>query len=123
MINSVVCANGVYDIVCAIAIMFFPDTSIGRLHVDVFVAPMDAITRRILAYWVLTYGVIRMAAVLHHQTVDRVIVTTYLLEAVVFAVETLVFNSTHRCRAAWIVGTCMLLYQTLNPDTLTDAPF
>jgi hypothetical protein len=108
MINSVVCANGVYDIICAIAIMFFPDTSMGRLHVDVFVAPMDAFTQRILAYWVLTYGVIRMAAVLHHQTVDRVIVTTYLMEAAVFAMETLVFDTTHRGRAAWIVGTCML---------------
>jgi hypothetical protein len=108
MINSVVCANGIYDIVCAIAIMFFPDTSMGRLHVDVFVAPMDTITQRMLAYWVLTYGIIRIAAVLHHHLVDRLIITTYLLEAVVFAVEALVYNTTHKGRVAWIVGTCIL---------------
>jgi hypothetical protein len=108
MIHSVVCANGIYDIVCAIAIILYPSSSMGRLHTDVFVAPMDDIARRMLAYWVFTYGIVRLVAVLHHPAVDRLIVATYLLEGVVFALEALVHHTTYHWKVLWIVGTCIL---------------
>jgi hypothetical protein len=47
--------NGIYDLLCAIAILFFPNTIIGNIHPSIFNKDCQ-LKNRILAYWLITYG-------------------------------------------------------------------
>ena len=86
-VDACLVVNGIYDILCAFAILYFPHSSPGRLHLHVFKRDKDdsALLRRIFAYWVCTYGIDRLVAGLYTSTATDVIATvSYLIEAVTY---------------------------------------
>jgi hypothetical protein len=105
--STLVCANGIYDIVCAFSILFASNSGIAQLHTSVFSLPFDPLARRMLAYWLITYGAIRIAAVSHNRAVRFLVIMTYLLEAAVFATEHVVHDTTHWHKAAFVSTTCI----------------
>jgi hypothetical protein len=117
MFYYVVFLNGVYDILCAISMLFLPKVWIfsvfSRLHPSMFTTPIDPITQRILSYWVMTYGAIRISAIMRNDVVDSLVSMTYLFEATVFAFEYIVHGTTHLYKTIWVIISCILL--TLIP--------
>jgi hypothetical protein len=111
--STLVSANGIYDIVCALSILFAANTELGfsiaQLHTSMFVMPLDPLARRMLAYWLITYGTIRIAAVSRNKTVHSLVLMTYLLEAVVFASEHIVHDTTHWHKTAFVSTTCICI--------------
>jgi predicted benzoate:H+ symporter BenE len=106
---TLVCANGVYDILCALGILLVPNTGIAQLHTSMFSLPLDPLARRMLAYWLITYGAIRVAAMSRNKTLHSLVVMTYLLEAAAFAAEHLVHDTAHWQKVAFVSTSCICI--------------
>lgn len=109
VLDYVVFMNGVYDILCAFGILFQPNilvfSKFAKLHPTMFsdeAYQKHPILRRILAYWILTYGLIRIAIIRHDIAIDVLVATTYLLEASAFAFEDIAHSTTQRYKVAWV---------------------
>ena len=91
MISSLLIINGIYDILCAFSILgvSFPlSTYLSELHPEMIRDDCsdNPVTRRILAYWIFTYGVIRLIAGIYPREDYFVVASvTYFIEA--FALE------------------------------------
>jgi hypothetical protein len=118
--------NGLYDILCAISILDW-DKDIGinipvlkTLHLSMFlnhfvngsIADTDivstekknALFKRVLAYWIFTYGAIRL-----FSSENRVIAYSYYIEAAVVANELLVKQTMHTNRAYFVICSSIFL--------------
>jgi len=82
MLQTLIKINGIYDIVCAICILYFPDTLPARLHLDSFKNMTDELHKRLLGYWILSYGIIRT-----FSSEKTILCTTYLIESFVYLQE------------------------------------
>lgn len=84
-VNAVLLLNGTYDIVCAVCILWLPASRLGRLHLGVFNSTSPAVSNRIFAYWVLTYGLDRLVAgACASRGTDAVAVLSYLIESATY---------------------------------------
>lgn len=72
-----------YDIVCALSIICFSNQIyfFSDIHSSVFQTPLPSATKRFMAYWIFTYGTIRLAAALDPSQ------TTYTLAAFSYSWE------------------------------------
>ena len=93
-LRAVVLLNGVYDLVCFAAIMWLHWLpGFASFHVDMFRNEEDRrhpLVRRLLAYWILTYGTVRVfAGALDHGSyvMDAVAALTYFIEVFGFEYE------------------------------------
>ena len=72
--------NGIYDLLCAIAILFFPNTIIGNIHPSIFNKEIKChschqlttcqLKNRLLAYWLITYGSIRCFIIHENKNIN-----------------------------------------------------
>ena len=87
--------NGCYDFVCFIAILRFPRHGLAQLHTSVFTnTKLDAFVKRILAYWILTYGFPRVISGLYRNPLhDASCALTYFIEGATYHVELRHFKS------------------------------
>ena len=65
LINVIVMINGIYDILCSLCILQIINIpTLNTLHVTMFssndVSKLSEREKRILAYWILTYGWVRL---------------------------------------------------------------
>jgi hypothetical protein len=81
--------NGLYDLLCAIAIASRSDTLFARLHTGMFTSAepfQEPATRNLLANWIFLYGLVRIAGGLSHgqgradHILQILVVCTYVLE-------------------------------------------
>jgi hypothetical protein len=106
--------NGVYDILCAIAILDiwrFSGTAISvlqNLHLSMFLLPVNdrpnELCKRMIAYWIFTYGIIRV-----FSSEPRVIAYSYYVEAMFIANESLVKKTMHTDKAYFVIWCSILL--------------
>ena len=95
-ILCVVFVNGVYDVLCFLGIMLSLPL-IGSLHTGVFKPEeLSPLLRRILAYWILTYGVIRILPVSGDECITAAAALTYFIETFAFECENLAHGSVIR---------------------------
>ncbi len=84
------------------------------------VVALPKLQRRVLAYWILTYGLARMLCAIFFVVAGEgddggklllmiVVSATYFVEALAFGLEDLLFLSTVRSKSAWIYGTSFAL--------------
>ena len=101
MVNLILIVNGIYDLLCACSILFFSHIPVvgllSKLHPSMFSDMEDInnpIIRRLLAYWLATYGTVRLAAGCH-PSCDLIIVATltYFLEGICFEYECIIGQS------------------------------
>ena len=62
--HIVLIVNGIYDLVCASSILFTSIPIISSLHPGIFAQDelrTHPVIRRLLAYWILTFGSVRLA--------------------------------------------------------------
>lgn len=74
----IVIANGIYDIFCGFVIL---KKHRHEPHLNMFIIQLNPDARRFLAYWIITYGVVRLIADL------RIASITYIMEAAMFEYE------------------------------------
>jgi len=61
-ISYIIKLNGIYDILCAISILeWLPIPYLDGLHLSMIKDPHNSIFERFLAYWIFTYGIIRLS--------------------------------------------------------------
>lgn len=112
-------ANGAYDILCALLALFYPRAFLASLHTDMFISEKDsrhAVLRRVMAYWILSYGTIRLAWGVVDNTPRGLVALSYFLEATCLWMEDVVYLTTHQWKvaiAAWscvVIGTLVWIY-------------
>jgi hypothetical protein len=116
--------NGIYDLLCAVGILFYPNTIIGNIHPSVFnpdarmrkYAQEDCagqLNKRLLAYWLITYGSIRCfilhenktikCFILHeNKTINLLIALSYFIEAFAYGYEYIYYKTTIKYKVIWI---------------------
>jgi hypothetical protein len=92
IINKILFINGIYDIICAYSILNFNNNNIfSSIHLNIFklnYIKNNPIIRRLLAYWILTYGLIRLIAGYNNIKILYFIgALTYFIEAFCFSYE------------------------------------
>jgi hypothetical protein len=116
VIEGIVVANGIYDIASAVGILLFyrlPALRVlANLHIKMFRFDEDrknATFRRALAYWIFTYGCIRMAILARTPLTDYLAIVSYLIEATVYLIEDAVHTRVDRKKAIWVCSSSILL--------------
>ena len=91
MLSKIVKINGIYDILCSLSILKMINIPILQtIHLQMFHSNMnetkDPIFERFLAYWIFTYGIIRLKY-------NIFVPYSYYIEALFVANECLVHES------------------------------
>lgn len=101
---SLVLFNGIYDVLSACGLLLQVKTPHTYLFTDH--------QSRFLAYWVFTYGIIRIWSAPFFGSnafFAYLCVVSYLVEALFFAMEMKLNPSTHMGRTGFVVAACVLL--------------
>ena len=113
--SAILVVNGVYDLACAISILYHPETygpvyTLSRLHLDMYLdteLQKAPVFRQMMAYWILTYGCVRIACgVSNAYGIGSL---TYFLEALCLLYEHLVTNSLKLYSVAFVCGSSVSL--------------
>ena len=124
-LTYIIGANGVYDILCSISILH-DWCPFSRLHPNMFISDehvKNPVIRRIMAFWILTYGTIRLITSLYspfmqpgiydsiknYIPVDSICAFTYLIEALYFVYEQFVGDTMHPYKVQFVCLTSMNL--------------
>lgn len=87
IVPYLILANGIYDIACALNVLWMPECMNPDIHAQMFEPEHHSpMLSRLLAYWVLTYGTVRVAAGLS-QAIMPLAALTYFIEAYCFEHE------------------------------------
>ena len=88
--SAVLIVNGVYDVLCALCMLFLPDgCPLSTLHLNVFAEEEHRnhpIVRRLMAFWLMTYGMVRFIGGVEDSCLFAA-AFTYCIEALYFAHE------------------------------------
>lgn len=116
IVKSLIVFNGIYDIFCGInIILFFNEKSpniFACLHPSIFIYDKDIvhpIFYRMLAYWIITYGTIRIMYFCNSKYIRAIVSFTYIFEAFVFCFEFCCYDSTFLYHTLWISSTSLIL--------------
>ena len=107
MLHYIIKANGIYDILCALSILkiisipYLKDLHLSMIK-DYSRDNNNELFERFLAYWIFTYGVIRLS---HTYTL---ISYTYFIEAIVFWNEYRK-NTVHSNKVQFVIITSLIL--------------
>jgi hypothetical protein len=105
-----------YDLACAASILSLSHNILAVLHANLFEDPCNGenrLARRLIAYWLLTYGFVRISVLNGNRTALLLAGSTYFAEAFAYAHE----MQFHRAspiqwvepRCLWVSGTSFLL--------------
>ena len=81
IVITIVKLNGLYDLLCGACLLNFIHIPIlNRLHANMFhpTIKTNDFSARLLAYWIITYGTIRLC----HDTQTYLVSLSYYLEAI-----------------------------------------
>ena len=81
--------NVIYDILCCIYILNFPDNKLAHIHSSIFYnEPINSFTKRIFAYWILTYSFPRLISGFYrHPLIKISCAITYFVEGISYHTE------------------------------------
>jgi hypothetical protein len=115
LIDVILIVNGLYDLTCACSILWLghlPGFSVlSNLHAGMFEEHVShPVIRRLLAYWLLTYGMVRTMAGLYGDHVLSVVgALTYFIEAFSFEYESRVGETMVRSKVTFVSVTSLFL--------------
>jgi hypothetical protein len=112
LLYKIIFINGIYDIICGLSILLLPNTYyIANIHPLVFNKEYsnNPLLKRLLAYWILTYGFIRVSIIFPSIIIKILIALSYFIEAYAFAYEYILFKTTLYYKTLWIVSSASLL--------------
>jgi len=103
--NTIFVINGIYDILCAISILRIVHIPIlDNLHLSVIKKQIDTniMFKRVFAFWLITYGIMRLSAN------NKMIAFSYFIEAAFFTNEYFL-GTVIEIKALFIIITSVLL--------------
>lgn len=108
IINKILFINGIYDIICAYSILNFNNNNIfSSIHLNIFKfnnIKNNSIIKRLLAYWILTYGLIRLIAGYNNIKILYLIgALTYFIEAFCFSYENMIGKTMNNDKVNFVV--------------------
>jgi hypothetical protein len=111
-INVILLLNGIYDVLCAAGILWLSDVPgfsvLAKLHVEMFAKEEhrdNPVIRRMMSYWLITYGMVRIAAGLSGTPHLYIIAAmTYFVEAGCFEYENRVGGTMIPYKVAFVSG-------------------
>ena len=92
--------NGMYDVACSLTIIFIrnPKNFLANLHITMFKDHEEQLptplSRRLLAYWIFTYGMVRMTALNFSWYAYFAVACTYFVEGMALSLEELLYKNT-----------------------------
>ena len=115
IIDTLICINGLYDIVCSVCILYFPYTHLGKLHISCFRhGRVCGAFNRALAYWIFTYGAVRAASGFRTSKLGYILsCITYAIEATAYFNETEIVKSCQKVKGRF-VWTVSILFAFLS---------
>ena len=122
VVDKILLANGAYDIACACSILWMPGL-LSDLHASMFQDEAhvhNPVIRRLMAYWVLTYGVVRAAAGFQRE-LYVVGALTYFIEAFCFQYESRIGGTVVRSKATVVSVVSFLMGGFLLWRALTSS--
>ena len=119
--------NGLYDITCACAILFVSATArnsfiFSSIHLNVFAHESiknHPVVRRLLAYWILTYGVARLSAGVHRGF--SIAALTYFVEAACYHYESTAGGTMIQPKALFVSLSSIVLGALVISQHATDS--
>jgi hypothetical protein len=125
IITYILFINGFYDITCSASILWLSNIpgfkQLSLLHPTMYSNEIDSenpVVKRLLAYWLMTYGVVRLVAGCKEEyLLDILGAITYFIEAFCFEYEnrvgkTLVYE---KAQFVWISSACIGALILLRP--------
>lgn len=114
MINSIIFINGIYDLICGFTILFFSSNAflkpIANLHPMIFKEEFrNDLIKRLLAYWIITYGIIRTAVIFKNNCIFIMIIISYFIEILAYSNENYFYKTTDNNKVLWINGLSFLI--------------
>jgi len=107
MLTQIVYMNGIYDILCALSILEYINIPIlNDIHVSMFDCVNQCenkLFERVLAYWIFTYGIIRISGD------PRLISFSYYIESGFIANECIVNQTIPLYKGSFVIVTSFLL--------------
>ena len=105
--------NGIYDLLCAMAMLYWPESLLGSIHINVFqedTVRLNPIVKRLLAHWVFTYGVARLMVIFIQQSwLYFFVAVTYTVEGLYFKFDGFGMGAVHEDRALFVFVACWVL--------------
>jgi hypothetical protein len=100
LLGLIIIVNGIYDIICAISMLWLYNVwgfrNLALLHSNVIHVNMDLNSKRLLAYWIFTYGMIRIIGS------PTLVCFSYVCEAFVFEYELVAGSNSHHWKTRFI---------------------
>jgi len=99
--------NGLYDILSAISILGINIPIVKKnLHLSMFLNDRepDEMSQRFLAYWIFTYGIIRL-----YSSENIVIAYSYYIETAFIANESFIKKTMHMDKSYFVICASILL--------------
>ena len=88
-LQQLVIFNGLYDILCALCIIKITNIPLlNKIHLSMFINDPTDQEKRWIAYWVFTYGCIRLLWLIHLN--KYLISISYLIEVIVMLTESFI---------------------------------
>lgn len=101
--KHIIIANGIYDVLCGGALVTEYEIPVLKsIHMDIFFTEYAPEDKRILGYWIMTYGIMRLSG--DTTTVQL----SYLIEAIAFLNE-LTHNRVINYKANFVIVTSLLM--------------
>jgi|TARA_Y100000389_G_scaffold203876_1_gene253886 hypothetical protein len=64
LLHKLIVINGIYDVICGLSILkILPLTLFAELHSSLYYSRVNKEAKRFMAYWIITYGFIRILSV------------------------------------------------------------
>ena len=90
---------------CGLSILM-TDKYLSRLHLHLFIMEPEKTTKRFLAYWIITYGFIRIFVCNSNENLVKI---SYLLEMIFFEYESYISNNLIKKDIRLMTYMCLLL--------------
>ena len=110
ILNVSAIVNGVYDILCALCILdiiYIP--VINELHISMIkdVERNNPLMKRFMAYWIFTYGVLRIYG--GYNMNYKLVAISYYIEALLLSYENFVYKTLVFHKSMFVIGVSLFL--------------
>jgi hypothetical protein len=103
MLYFLIKLNGIYDILCTLCILNIIEISyISNLHLSMIKKNKNDITKRFFAYWIFTYGIMRLS------NNKLIIASSYFIEALFFTNE-FCYGTLYIDKGSFVIFSSLLL--------------
>lgn len=100
-VTTLISLNGMYDIFCALSILDVIDVPyLDQLHISMFEIYHEPLVYRIMAFWILMYGMVRFTYPTHRN--NNIVVHSYLLEGLLCFQEGFVNMTMYQDKAFYV---------------------